>query len=255
MQNFGSFLESWNGFMRPAALSAAVIGLLIYLFYEMRLFLISDNKEKYDYMNRNEVRVFMLCALAYVVSGTLFINTVASSLVLNEGTFGLAIRAFISLCFFIVAYYFMANVIKVFYPTYLERRLNAIRRKPRISPSGNKMRLLSEEEEDVHLDEGMRAEENFFTVDYDVWIDDKSGFKLIEKYMAFQHAEQCSECSYFTLKEDWEKIIKPPTLSEQGQGQRHFTCQYCGHKESKIVPIAKLSTNVGSSQKMATAKI
>ena len=37
------------------------------------------------------------------------------------------------------------------------------------------MRLLSEDEEDVYLDEGMQAEENIFSVDYDVWIDEVTG--------------------------------------------------------------------------------
>ena len=41
------------------------------------------------------------------------------------------------------------------------------------------MRLLTEEEEDVHLDEGKRSEEDIFSIDYDVWIDEKSGDILV----------------------------------------------------------------------------
>ena len=36
------------------------------------------------------------------------------------------------------------------------------------------MRLLREDEEDIHLNEGMQAEENVFSIDYDVWIDEKT---------------------------------------------------------------------------------
>ena len=62
------------------------------------------------------------------------------------------------------------------------------------------MKLLSEEEEDVHLDEGMQAEENIFSVDYDVWIDEETGFTQIDKYAGHLHALECPECSYQTLK-------------------------------------------------------
>ena len=62
------------------------------------------------------------------------------------------------------------------------------------------MKLLSEEE-DVYLDEGMQAEENAYSVDYDVWIDEKTGFTKIEKYNGRLHA----------LK--WKSvIIKPKSL-------------------------------------------
>ena len=48
------------------------------------------------------------------------------------------------------------------------------------------MKLLSEDEEDVYLDEGMQAEENVFSVDYDVWIDEESGYTKIEKHPNLQ---------------------------------------------------------------------
>ena len=64
------------------------------------------------------------------------------------------------------------NILKFYYPFFIEKRLKKLRYTPRTSPDGRKMKLLSEEEEDVYLDEGMQAEEDAFSVDYDVWIDE-----------------------------------------------------------------------------------
>ena len=38
------------------------------------------------------------------------------------------------------------------------------------------MKFVKEEEEDAYLDEGQQAEENVFSVDYDVWIDQETGY-------------------------------------------------------------------------------
>ena len=75
------------------------------------------------------------------------------------------------------------NFLEYYYPTLQEKRLQRLRYKPRTSPkSGKPMKLLSENEEDVHLDEGQQAEENIFSVDYDVWVDEASDYVKIEKY-------------------------------------------------------------------------
>ena len=107
------------------------------------------------------------------------------------------------------------------------------------------MRKLSEEEEDVHLEADMIAEEaNVHSVDYDVWIDDKTGYKKIEKYNSYQHAEECSECGYYTLKIDREEIEVKPTANETGLLLKHYKCEFCNHREAREVKLAKLSDNV-----------
>ena len=69
------------------------------------------------------------------------------------------------------------NLLKFYYPFFIEKRLKILRYRPRMSPkTGKAMKLLSEDEEDVYLDEGMIAEENVFSVDYDVWKDEETGF-------------------------------------------------------------------------------
>ena len=102
------------------------------------------------------------------------------------------------------------------------------------------MKLLSEEEEDVYLDEGMQAEEDIFSIDYDVWVDEETGYTKIEKYAGHLHALQCPECKYHTFRDHKEEILKAPSTSEEGELLKHFECGYCGHKAKKNYKIAML---------------
>ena len=89
------------------------------------------------------------------------------------------------------------------------------------------MRLLAEHEEDVHLDEGMRAEEDVFSVDYDVWFDESSNDVIVEKYQGHIQALQCGSCGFFTLKVVREEITQKPTADTPGELIKHYECSYC----------------------------
>ena len=105
------------------------------------------------------------------------------------------------------------------------------------------MKLLSETEEDVYLDEGMQAEEDVYSIDYDVWVDEETGFTKIEKYSGHLHASQCPECDYQTLRVEKEEIISRPTYTEEGELIKHFRCSYCGYNAQNTYKIGKMSTN------------
>lgn len=246
MKNSEAFHYSWEAYMGYASLIALSLALLVFLFHEVRAALIQDLKKRYDYINLHEIQFFWISAVLLIISGALYINTLGSKIVVSTAMIGLIIRLFISAAFFGIFYTLLKNLISVYYPSYLEKKLKKIRSTPRRSPQGNLMRRLSETEEDIHLDEGMQIEEKFFTIDYDVWIDDKTGYRKIEKYMGYQHAEQCPECDYFTLKTDWEKVLVPPSFATPGLLNRHYTCSYCGHKELREMEIARLSTNISN---------
>ena len=89
------------------------------------------------------------------------------------------------------------------------------------------MRLLAEHEEDVHLDEGMKAEEDVFSIDYDVWIDEKTRDVLVEKYEGHLQALQCGSCGFYTLKVVREEITQQPTVNSPGELIKHYECSYC----------------------------
>jgi hypothetical protein len=156
------------------------------------------------------------------------------------------VRIFITACFAVIAYFVFFSMVKIYYPRSVEKRLNKLRNTPRISPAGNAMRKLSEEEEDAHLEASQIAEESsaIHSVDYDVWIDEKTGYKTVEKYLNYQHTEECPECGYFTLKIAHEEVEKAPSQDESGLLAKHYKCGYCNHRELREVTIAKLSDNV-----------
>src|SRR5687767_7424463 len=119
--------------------------------------------------------------------------------------------------FIIVAYFIFYSLVRIYYPRYVEKRLNKLRHKPRISPAGNPMRKLKEAEEQAHLEaDQFNEQKEVQSVDYDVWLDEKTGFKKIEKYISSQHALECPECGYVTLKISKEEIIEQPGPNTSG---------------------------------------
>ena len=107
------------------------------------------------------------------------------------------------------------------------------------------MRKLKEAEEESHLEaDQFKEQKEIHSVDYDVWLDEKTGYKKIEKYESYQHAIECSECGYVTMKIDREEIVQSPTMSEPGMLVKHYKCSYCKHREAREVAVARLSENV-----------
>ncbi len=66
---FVYFLRNdWNRYMEIGGAAWVVIAILILLYHEFRVMQIKDYKEKYDYVNLNEVRFFWYAVLAIVVA-------------------------------------------------------------------------------------------------------------------------------------------------------------------------------------------
>ena len=229
-------LSTWNLYGHYVSYAIAGIGILILLVHYVKLMVTRDFKVKYDYINMYEIKLLWYAALLIIIAAAVFANT----LYRESGMLWFFVRLFMSTMFAIIAGVIIQNILKFYYPFYIEKRLKKLRFTPRVSPEGRKMKLLSEEEEDVYLDEGMQAEEDAFSVDYDVWIDEETGHTKIEKYNGRLHALKCSECNYQTLKVNKEEIVQSPTATEEGELVKFFTCGYCGHKEKKSFSIAKL---------------
>jgi len=128
------------------------------------------------------------------------------------------------------------------YPSTLERKMKKWRYKSRTNKkTGNTMKLLSEQEEDVHLDEGMQAEENVFSVDYDVWVDEETGDVQIEKYPGHLIAYQCNSCGFKTMRLVKEELVISPTHDSDGEMIKNYMCNYCNAKRSQTVKVARFS--------------
>ncbi|MEQ9288569.1 MAG: hypothetical protein RIG77_16735 [Cyclobacteriaceae bacterium] len=229
-------LATLSKYGQMAAYGLAGLGVLILLGHLVKLMITKEYKAKYDYINMYEIKLLWRAALLVIIAGAIYANTLVS----ESGILWFFVRLFVSTMFAIIAGVIIQNILKFYYPFYIEKRLKFLRYEPRLSPEGRKMRLLSEDEEDVYLDEGMQAEENAFSIDYDVWIDEESGYTHIEKYNGRLTALKCSECNYQTLKVTNEEIIQSPTITEEGELMKHYSCGYCGHKERKSFSIAKL---------------
>ena len=223
---------SWNSMAHNLAYMCWAAGILVVLGYLVRLSTVPDNKDKYDFINRYEVNFLLYASLILILGACFFFN----GNIIELTTIMIFVRVFVTGMMGMIAFLIVQNLLKFYYPFFIEKRLKVLRYKPRISPkTGKPMKLLSEEEEDVHLDEGMQAEENLYSVDYDVWKDEETGFIKIEKYAGHLHAIQCPECNYQTFKVQREEIIKQPSEAEEGELVKHYQCSYCGYKARKNV--------------------
>jgi hypothetical protein len=240
------FLVAWDYYMVLGSIVLAALGVLILLYHEFKVLVIKDYKEKYDYINLHEIKYFWYAVVVFIVAVALFANSVITMQITStaRGMLFFYIRIFITAGFTVIAYTTFYSAVRIYYPKYLEKKLNKWRTKPRFSPAGNEMRRLSEEEEDAHLEAHQIEEEaTIHSVDYDVWLDEKTGYKKVEKYNAYQHAEECPECGYFTLKIDREELRIPPTDAQAGLLLKHYKCDYCNHRVVTETKLARLSAN------------
>jgi DNA-directed RNA polymerase subunit RPC12/RpoP len=242
------FVHAFDEYLTPAAYVCAGFVVLILLYHEFRIFLIKDYKQKYDYVNLHEIRYFWYAVCALILSVGLYVNSIAahmSQTIFRSSETWFYVRTFLTVSFAVIAYFIFNSLVRIYYPRYVEKRLAKLRAKPRLSPSGNPMRKLQEHEEEAHLEASQFNEQNeVHSVDYDVWLDEKTGFKKIEKYNAYQHAIECPECGYVTFKITSEEIAKAPESDESGVLVKHYKCSYCNHREAKEVVVAALSENI-----------
>jgi hypothetical protein len=215
-----------------------VAALLIVFGHLIKLSITKESKEKYDYINKSEINLLWVASII-LIAGCCFY---ANSNIIELTALWIFVRLFTTVSMGLIVALIVQNLLKFYYPFFIEKRLKALRFKPRLSSkTGKPMKLLSEEEEDAYLDEGMQAEENLFSMDYDVWKDEETGEVKIEKYSGHLHAVQCPECNYQTFKVVKEEILRAPTTTEEGELMKHFQCSYCGYKAKKTVTL-KVST-------------
>ena len=236
-----NFLEVWQQIMIASSILAIVLAIVLFIYHNIKIKTLKEYKEKYDYISLYEIKtykwVFILLGVAMAMySNSYNDETVAKSIV------WFFVRFFIAGCIGTLIGYVSSLVLEYYYPGKMQKKLDKWRYLPRTNPkTGNKMKLLSEDEEDVHLDEGMQAEEEVFSIDYDVWIDEDTGETQIEKYGGNMEALECGSCGFRTLKIIREEIVEPATVATDGELLKHFECNYCGAKRTTQHTIVKLT--------------
>ena len=239
-QGYVNFLEIWDKIMKVGCLALLVAAILVYFYHRVKQASFKDYKERYDYLSENDIKMQML-SIWLLAIGVYFILNIAYGETMLISWVWFVVRLFITFCMATLIVYVSYLLYQYSYPGTLDKKLKALRYTPRISSGGNQMRLLSEEEEDVHLDEGMQAEENVFSVDYDVWVDEKTNEVKIEKYAGRLSANKCNTCGFYTMKLMNEEVVEPATQETEGELAQYFACTYCGAKRTKTKKIAKLT--------------
>jgi hypothetical protein len=239
------FILAWDRYLAMAAYVCVAFSVIILLYHEFRVFQIKDNKEKYDYVNLHEITYFWYAVMGVILGVAFYVNALTSFMNFATPTTWFYVRMFMMASFIVVAYFIFFSLVRIYYPRYLEKKLTKLRNKPRISPDGNIMRKLKASEEEAHLEADQLAEQKeIHSVDYDVWLDEKTGYKKIEKYISYHHSEECPECGYVTLKIDNEELIEAPKATTSGILVKHLKCTYCGHREAREVIVAALQENM-----------
>jgi hypothetical protein len=241
IQEQKAFLEIWYTVMTIGGILFFAIGFIIYLLHNFRVAIIQDFKAKYDYINKHEVQWYKWAFYAVGVGIGLFINLYGS----NEGALNkigvwFFVRFFFGIAGATIIGYVANLVLEYYYPTQLNSKLKKWRYMPRVNPkTGSKMKLLTEEEEDVHLDEGKQAEESIFSIDYDVWIDEKTSDIKIEKYDGHLTALKCNNCGFFTMKVIKEEITERYEDESPKELVKHYKCAYCKNIRATAFVISK----------------
>ena len=236
---YQEFLTLWKQIMYGFGAVALIASILFRLINSIRVSSIKEYKGKYDYLRTREIRMYFLSILSFSIAVFLLLNTFEEETVLIS-PWWFVIRVFIAACIATLIGYVGYLILKYYWPGKLQKKLDKWRYKPRVSSAGNEMQLLSEAEEDVYLDPGMQAEEDVFSVDYDVWVDNKTMEIKIEKYPGYLEVLQCQSCTFQTLKLKNEEILQPATEEQEGELLKHYECTYCKSKRTTKHKIARI---------------
>src|SRR5687767_11145123 len=168
MENNSEFITGWDHYMTLGAYGFAGLAVIILLYHEFRIFQIKDYKEKYDYVNLHEINYFWYAVVALIIAVALYAYALAEAFTFVKPVTWFYIRMFIAAGFLVVSYVLFYSLVRIYYPRFVEKRLDKLRNKPRISPAGNVMRKLREAEEESHLEADQFTEQReVHSVDYD----------------------------------------------------------------------------------------
>ncbi len=248
-QGYLDFLAFWQEIVFILIFVAVAIGILVYLYYKLRYFLKKSDKEKFDWVSKAELKFFLWTHIFFAIAIFCTVNTMEYETMQLKNTW-FYIRLFVGFSLGFLHGYVAHLVLKYYYPGRVEKKLGVLRYTPRINPNtGQTMKLLSEDEEDAYLDEGMQMEENLFSVDYDVWVDSSTGYVQIEKYKGHLNALKCDRCGFQTLKLGKEEVVREATDMEDGELLKEYKCSYCNRVKRKTVVLSyKIKQDVNASQ-------
>ena len=229
----------WQEIVWRLGMGGWILCAFLLLWYSLLSVVKKGSTAKYAFVAKNELKHFRVTALIFSISAGLLFFAFLSTQFVKPTAMLFFFASFVSMGITFMLAFAVTQYFKVYYPFFLEKKLRNIRFKTHISPeTGRPMMLLREHEEDVHMTEEMIAEEEEFTFDYDVWLDEETGYKIIEKYEGHLHAVVCPKCEFRTMKDYKERTIQEATEKENGRIRKYYRCSYCCHEEMRDVDVA-----------------
>jgi len=243
MTEFDIFIDHWHQITHIWSIIAIAVSALVLMYYFLVLTSCKTLTEKYEFINTSEIKLFWYAGLSASISFALFLNALIVRVHGTSSNIELIAKVFVSMIIGLVLAYSINKYLYGYYPNQLAKRLHGLRFAPRYNPASNiKMRMLTEEEEDVHLTQEMIENEHIYANEYDVWLDEETGYKIIEKYPGDLSRVICENCNYRTAKLYKEETEKEPTGTHEGLFVKSYRCSHCEHvqrKESAILALTE----------------
>lgn len=109
---------------------------------------------------------------------------------------------------------------------------------PNCKRCGTPMRKLGKTDGYSYLTPQQQTEQRLGSADYDVWQCPADGSTIAQEFPCrTNHYTRCSRCGVRARHLVSNKIIRQPTAHRNGEGQRHYHCEYCGDDEYTNYPI------------------
>jgi len=134
-------------------------------------------------------------------------------------------------------------------PAYLYGRLQMTKARRAPIPCkvcGNLMHILSEKDEDQHLQISQRFEEELKAVDYDVFVCDHCKNQAVFTLDKKNEYEICPKCKTKAFRLESKRTIVAPTYINAGTERTTYKCKFCGYQENNNRNLPRLRrTNSG----------
>lgn len=99
------FIIAWDHYMDIGTMTCVAISILVFLYHEFRVMTIKDYKEKYDYVNLNEVRFFWYTAFMLIVAFAFYANSIFTERIITKGMLWFYVRIFLTVSFVTIGYF------------------------------------------------------------------------------------------------------------------------------------------------------
>jgi len=136
-EDIRALLPIWDDWMLKAFVVFVLLGIVIYLYKVVRLALIKDYKNKYDFSFEHELNLIRYSVLSGVMGVAFISNTVATEFVYANPTM-FFFRLFITIAVGLIIGFTAAKFVEFNYPAKLDKKLRKYRYTPRISPKTGK---------------------------------------------------------------------------------------------------------------------